>query len=275
MQTFHWHHQQLQLTHTSCNFQNWAFYFKLLHQQLPLPFHLPTQHPAVVSSPASQPSHLYHLVHPACCNTIQGAKSQRVTQERRKQGPAGGKGSSPAHLLQKHCFAAFLPQEHGLLSGLTLPHSSSSLQCVDMPPRGGCLSLWTTALNPTKPLSSTPGNSAVSLNIWGFLALTCYFACFKPMFHQNSTISPGPARWAATGLSSRGSCGQWLLSPQRDCLAPLQGVLLANLGLNRVAYGTLCHIIARVFASFQNRHSLWAVCTAWSTCNGSHSHPDY
>lgn len=73
-------------------------------------------------------------MHPACCNTIRGAKSQRVTQERRKQGPAGGKGSSPAHLLQKHCFAAFLPQERGLLLGLTLPHFSSSLQCVDMPP---------------------------------------------------------------------------------------------------------------------------------------------
>ena len=64
-----------------------------------------------------------------------------------------------------------------------------------------------------------PGNSAVSLNIWGFHALMHYFASSKPRSFQTSTISPGStAQLVAITLSSMGSS---VCSPEHETSHPL------------------------------------------------------
>lgn len=100
----------------------------------------------------------------------------------------------------------------------------------------------------------------------------------------NHTPCPLQTRFCSSGKCRQNLCLLQLL-PILPCrpsvalsleehLALLQRVLLANPGFTGVAHGSLCHAIARVFASLQNSHSSWAEPeqAAQSTCDGSHSH---
>lgn len=154
-----------------------------------------------------------------------------------------------------------------------------------------------------------PGNSAVSLKTWGFHALTCYFAPFKPRSLQTSTLqalplglqqppsAPPAAPYSLTELvPTQGTLRRTPCSLQehfcssgkyRQNLCPpepitsshhsrlafgcsvLRGntwllssgfrwLTLALMGLPMASYAILRHIMARVFASLQKSHSLWA-----------------
>lgn len=148
------------------------------------------------------------------CRTTEEAKSWRDTG----WGGGGGgtrrgvqKGSDPAHPPAEALLCCLPPlRSVGSHGGLlcSAPHCPSS---VDIPPKRRLSDLFEQlplTLEPTKPHSSVPGNSAVSLKIWGFHALACYFVRFEPRSHHTSTISPGPtARLAASTLISTGSSG--------------------------------------------------------------------